>query len=367
METVAIRTLDKNYFVKVGNGAMDGLAPFLKENFPALTSLLVITDETVGRLYLQELENRLEGQQLHVKVVPSGEEAKTFDVYYGCLSFALEKKLDRKSLILAFGGGAVGDLAGFVAATFMRGIPFIQIPTTILAHDSAVGGKVAINHPLGKNMIGAFHQPEAVFYDLRYLETLPQSERRSGFAEAIKHALIKDAEFYEWLLDNVTRLDAIQDSILEGLLVKGIRIKGDIVEKDEKELGVRAFLNFGHTLGHAIEGECGYGRITHGEAVLIGMLFALKLSKEILGLSFDSSGFRDWIEKLGYKSAIPEGVSADNLLQRMKQDKKSTGGKVMFVLLKETGSPVKMEISDELLLSRLNEFQRRGSVSDQRD
>src|SRR5690606_22285980 len=213
-----------------------------------------------------------------------------------CLTFALEQKLDRKSVILAFGGGAVGDLSGFVAASFMRGIPFIQIPTTILAHDSAVGGKVAINHPLGKNMIGAFYQPEAVFYDLDFLHSLPLHERRSGFAEVIKHSLISDEDFYVWLRENVHDLDQLRNEEMLYFLKKGIRIKEQIVSQDEKESGIRAFLNFGHTLGHAIEGEAGYGNITHGEGVVIGMMFALGLSKKKLGLSFHLDEFESWLK-----------------------------------------------------------------------
>ena len=184
MDKIVIHTSSRTYPVMIGSGAINKLKSFLSENFPALTKIMIITDENVGSRYLSELKFRLSGFNPVHFTVPNGENAKTFDVYYDCLSFALEQKLDRKSLILAFGGGAVGDLSGFVAASFMRGIPFIQIPTTILAHDSAVGGKVAINHPLGKNMIGAFYQPEAVFYDLDFLHSLPLHERRSGICRS---------------------------------------------------------------------------------------------------------------------------------------------------------------------------------------
>ena len=165
----------------------------------------------------------------------------------------------------------------------MRGIPFIQIPTTILAHDSAVGGKVAINHPAGKNMIGAFYQPEAVIYDINFLVSLTVHEKRSGFAEVIKHGLIQDNSFYQWLKENITSLNHFSEEELIHFLARGIEIKSVIVAEDEKETGIRAYLNFGHTLGHAIEAELGYGKITHGEAVLIGMLFALQLSKKYAG------------------------------------------------------------------------------------
>lgn len=356
METIQIQTESKKYNVFVGEGVSKDIAAFLAVQFPKLTRVLIITDETVAKLHLENLLQQLNSLNPVVFTAPSGEKAKTFDVYYQALSTALEKHLDRKSLILSFGGGAVGDLSGFVAASFMRGIPFIQIPTTILAHDSAVGGKVAINHPLGKNMIGTFYQPEAVFYDLELLNTLPVQEIRSGFAEVIKHALIHDAAFYDWLLSNVTDLQSLTIDQLSYSLIKGIKVKNEFVSQDEKELGIRAYLNLGHTLGHAIESEMGYGNFTHGEAVMIGMIFALKLSKELLGLTFNLEKFITWVEKLGYRTSVLNHLSADKLLNKMKQDKKSVGESVRFVLLKEIGQPVLRELDDSLILERLQTF-----------
>lgn len=356
METVQIQTKSKQYPVYIGSGVTSGLQTFIKENMPEVSSILIITDQTVGNLYLSTLKSELSDLETACFIVPSGETAKTFEVYYDCLTYALEQKLDRKSLIISFGGGVVGDLSGFVAASYMRGIPFIQVPTTILAHDSAVGGKVAINHPLGKNMIGAFHQPEAVFYDLNFLSSLPIKEKRSGFAEIIKHALIQDPAFYEWIRSNVTDLDDLAGETLQHALVRGIEIKGSIVTEDEKETGVRAFLNFGHTLGHAIEAECGYGVISHGEAVIIGMIFALKLSKRMTGLVFNESEFTSWLVKLGYQVTIPDGLSPEHLLNRMKQDKKSVAQKVRFVLLDKVGKARLYEISDDVLLKDITDF-----------
>jgi 3-dehydroquinate synthase len=238
----------------------------------------------------------------------------------------------------------------------MRGIPFIQVPTTILAHDSAVGGKVAINHPLGKNMIGAFHQPEAVFYDLELLQTLPEQEIRSGFAEVIKHALIYDASFYNWLKSDINNLNSLTSEQLFESLKKGIQIKNEFVSKDEKETGIRAYLNFGHTLGHAIESEMGYGNFTHGEAVMIGMIFALKISKEVSGLSFNTEEFITWVKGLGYQTEIPAHLTVERLLSKMKQDKKSAGGSVRFVLLNQIGKPNLQELSDDFLLDQLKNF-----------
>ncbi len=356
MIELSVQTPLKTYPVFVGTGAVNSLAEVIKSRLPKLTKIYIITDETVGPLYLEDLKGVLSDFSLEQFIVPSGENAKTFAVYYECLTAALEKRLDRHSLILAFGGGAVGDLAGFVAATFMRGIPFMQIPTTILAHDSAVGGKVAINHPTGKNMVGAFYQPEAVVYDMQFLKSLPSSERRSGFAEVIKHGLIQDEAFYEWLMENITSLDDFKEEDLIHFLARGIEIKSTIVAQDEKETGVRAFLNFGHTLGHAIEAEMGYGKMTHGEGVTIGMLFALKLSIKYAGLSFESEPLYRWLKMLGYQTEIPEGLSQEKLVQWMKGDKKSVGQQIRMVLLEKIGTPILLEMTEEEILSEIKDF-----------
>ncbi|WHY84445.1 3-dehydroquinate synthase [Neobacillus novalis] len=356
MDTIHIQTESKKYNVFVGKGVRNQLDTFLANHFPDLTRILIITDETVAKLHLEKLLLVLKPWEPIIYKGPSGEKTKTFEVYYDALSTALENHLDRKSVILSFGGGAVGDLSGFVASSFMRGIPFIQIPTTILAHDSAVGGKVAINHPHGKNMIGAFYQPEAVFYDLELLTTLPEHEIRSGFAEVIKHALISDARFYEWLRNNVDDLNLITLDQLSYSLIKGIKIKNEFVSQDEREMGIRAYLNLGHTLGHAIESEMGYGNFTHGEAVMIGMIFALKLSKKLLGLTFDLEEFIEWVEQLGYKTKVPNHLSFEKLVAKMKQDKKSVGDSIRFVLLEQLGQPKLQKISETILLEELKRF-----------
>ena len=360
MDQIKIQTSSKSYPVYIGHGAIKVLGEHLKNRIGSYTSVMVITDETVAGLYLPKLKEQSGLNGVFEKIVPSGEKAKTFDVYYDCLSAALEHKLDRKSLIISFGGGAVGDLAGFVAATFMRGISFIQVPTTILAHDSAVGGKVAINHPSGKNMVGAFHQPDAVIYDLDFIESLPDKEVRSGFAEVIKHSLIYDEEFYNWLLGGVHSLANLDAEKMKTFLTKGIHIKGQIVAKDEREAGVRAHLNFGHTLGHSIEAEAGYGKVTHGEAVAIGMVFALQLSSEVTGLTFNHEEFKTWLQSLGYRTSLPEGLTVERLIFRMKQDKKAVREAVRFVLLNRIGSPELAEVNEHVLLTSLNRFKERG-------
>lgn len=362
METIRVSTTSKQYNVFIGPNVSIEIETFIKKNLPSCTKILLLTDENVANYHLETMLNILDSANFDVVTykVPSGEQAKTFQIYEDCLTFALEQQLDRKSLLLAFGGGAVGDLGGFVAATYMRGISFIQIPTTILAHDSAVGGKVAINHPSGKNMVGAFYHPEAVFYDLNYLKTLPLNEVRSGFAEVIKHALINDEQFLQQLMNEVSSLSDLNSTTLQNFLTKGIQIKGAIVAEDEREQGVRSFLNFGHTLAHAIEAEVGYGSITHGEAVLIGMLFALEISKEKFNLTFNYNDFKKWVINLGYRVNISEQLNNEKLLNRMYQDKKTVSGKIRFVLLKEVGKPCLIRLDDDYILTKLTEFSMRG-------
>ncbi|WP_079509552.1 3-dehydroquinate synthase [Mesobacillus jeotgali] len=363
MQQVKIHAGTKSYPAIIGSGAIDLLGEIIQKEADKYSAVMLITDETVAKHHLSSFRESSGLGRFIEKIVPSGENAKTFDVYYDCLSSALENKLDRKSLIISFGGGAVGDLAGFVAATYMRGIRFIQVPTTILAHDSAVGGKVAVNHQLGKNMIGAFHQPEAVIYDLDYLKTLPEQEVRSGFAEVIKHSLISDENFYSWLKSEIDSLNEINDSQMLEFLTKGILIKGSYVAEDEKEKGVRAFLNFGHTLGHAIEAESGYGKVTHGEAVAIGILFALRLSKDLLGLDFDTAEFKLWLKKLGYDTGIPKELQRERLIERMTQDKKAVSGTIRFVLLEKVGKPALIEVDEKTLMMNLKKFDE-GAESD---
>ncbi|MCR2820235.1 3-dehydroquinate synthase [Lederbergia panacisoli] len=345
---IDIQTPSKSYPVYIGTNVLESLTAHLQTI--QYTKLLIITDETVSQLHLEEIINAIPpSYEFFTYIVPSGEKAKQFTIYESCLSYALEQGLDRKSCIIALGGGAVGDLAGFVAATYMRGIPFMQVPTTILAHDSAVGGKTGINHPLGKNMIGSFHQPDAVIYHTEFLRTLPQSEIRSGFAEAVKHALIADSSLLEFLMSNVSDLNTIKDDHLIYFLKRGIEIKADVVSKDERETGIRAFLNFGHTLGHVIESSAGYGKISHGEAVMTGMIYALYLSKEILDLDFNIRDFELWIKDLGYSLEIPIDLEFDKAFTGMTRDKKSFSNKPRFVLLESIGQPVVIELSKEIL------------------
>ncbi|MEH7384503.1 3-dehydroquinate synthase [Bacillus sp. JJ1521] len=358
MDKLTIATKSKTYPMYIGTEIIDQLPQVIQETCKSVSKVLVISDETVAALYLDKVLSNLKPQYNEPLsfVIPAGESAKSFDMYYRCQSFALENGLDRSSVILALGGGVVGDLAGFVAATFMRGIPFIQIPTTLLAHDSAVGGKVAINHELGKNMIGAFHQPNAVLYDIDLMKTLPRHELRSGFAEIIKHGLIWDPEFYVWLTEEIKSFDDLKGEKLQYAVLKGVAVKAKVVSEDEQEKGLRAILNFGHTLGHAIEAESGYGKITHGDGVAIGMIFALKISEKIFNINLSSERIREWFRLFEFPTTIPKGLDREKLLERMKHDKKAAFGKVRMVLLKNIGETVIQDVEDGQLIRFLKDF-----------
>jgi 3-dehydroquinate synthase len=353
MKQINITTPSKNYPVYVGEKAITKLGTVLQSLTPAPKNVLIITDHNVGELYLKDVQAELDQTfSYETFQIKPGDNQKSFENYYACQSFALEKGLDRTSAILALGGGMIGDIAGFVAGTYMRGIRFIQIPTTILAHDSAVGGKTGINHPEGKNMIGVFHQPEAVIYSTDFLSSLPENEIRSGFAEVIKHALIADPSFYEYLRGNIKTLDDVKDEHLLNCLTRGIEIKNEVVSQDEREKGIRAFLNFGHTLGHAIEGELRYKDITHGEAVAHGMLFALSLKEETIQLG---KNLKRWLHDLGYPTT-PKNLSVSSLINRMKKDKKAAGRIINMVLLEQTGHPYIAPYQAIDLEEKLTEF-----------
>ncbi|MGD6815756.1 3-dehydroquinate synthase [Metabacillus sp. 113a] len=363
METVTVQTGTGSYPVFVGREALAQMKEVLSAESAVSRKILLISDKTVFRLYGERVTEQLqELGEVVVFTVDSGEQAKSFEQYHSIITFALEKGLNRKSMIAALGGGVIGDLAGFAAATYMRGIPFIQIPTTLLAHDSAVGGKTGINHPEGKNMIGAFHQPAAVFFNPQFLATLPKSELRSGMAEVIKHALIADASFLSWLEENPSAIESPTEDQLVKIITAGIRIKASVVADDEKETGIRAYLNFGHTLGHAIEAALGYGKMTHGDAVAAGMLFALWLSKKELGLGINYAKYTSWFQAIGFPSNIPGGLSSEQLLTLMAADKKADSGAIRMVLLNEIGSPVIKSFLPEKLKSLLEAF-RKGEAA----
>ncbi|KMK76438.1 3-dehydroquinate synthase [Alkalihalobacillus pseudalcaliphilus] len=359
MSTVQVKTFSKDYSVYIQADISEEVLSYVRTFAKQPTAIYVITDSTVAPLYLNKIKQSLNTHYRLVEaVIEAGEHSKSFQEYERLLTIALENQLDRHALIIALGGGVVGDIAGFVAATYLRGIRFIQIPTTLLAQDSSVGGKVAINHPLGKNMIGAFHQPEAVLYDPKFLQTLPEKEWRSGFAEVFKHGLIVDKNFYQWLKQHVSNLSELPLAFIEEMLERSISIKAKIVASDEKEAGVRAYLNLGHTLGHAIEKELGYGKVTHGEAVAIGIIFALKMSEERFRTNLDIEGFIQWLQLLGYETKIPAGLHVPSLMNTMRKDKKTDNGIIRMVLLKGIGEVTVEEIEDEKIIKMLEKMLR---------
>ncbi len=316
----------------------------------------VVTNTTVGPLYLERLVGVLTGagKQVTTIVLPDGEEEKNWASLMRVFDVLLAEKCDRKTTLIALGGGVIGDLTGFAAATYMRGVPFIQVPTTLLAQvDSSVGGKTGINHPLGKNMIGAFYQPQAVIADTATLDTLPPRELSAGLAEVIKHGAIIDAPFFDWIEANIAPLVAKEASALAYAIRRSCEIKADVVRQDEREGGLRAILNFGHTFGHAIEAGLGYGEWLHGEAVGCGMVMAADLSQR---LGFIDAASRDRVTALVKAAGLPvvaPDLGAERWLELMQVDKKNEGGQIKFILLKPLGVPVIMPVPQDALLATL--------------
>lgn len=335
---IPVKAASHSYDVVIGQNILKTAVKELEEKIAKADQLIVFTDENVWK-YQQNYFKDQFPYPFEVFVMPSGEASKSFENFQDAHTFLIEKKCTRKSLIFAFGGGAVGDVTGFVAATFMRGIPFVQIPTTILAHDSAVGGKTAINHPMGKNLIGAFYQPEAVIYDLTFLQSLNDREIRSGMAEVVKHAIISNEK---WLHELMTSppFTTIETEQFANHLQLGVQVKANIVEQDETEQSVRKFLNFGHTYGHAIEAAAGYGSLTHGEAIMIGMVYAFLLCERFGNITREFIiDFVKFALKNGYPLHEVEQYPFSELKQYLVKDKKIEYGNLKFVLLKQIGEP----------------------------
>jgi 3-dehydroquinate synthase len=329
---------DRSYPIHIGKsllGQVDLLLPHLPQKRVA-----IVTNTTVAPLYLDQLRASLEKQGVAsiAIILPDGENHKNWQTLNLIFDALLTQRCERKTTLMALGGGVIGDLTGFAAATYLRGVPFVQIPTTLLAQvDSSVGGKTGINHPLGKNMIGAFYQPRVVLADSDTLNTLPDRELRAGVAEVIKYGLIRDAHFFNWLEQNITQLIARDASILSKAIYRSCEIKAEIVAADERESGVRSLLNLGHTFGHAIENAMGYGVWLHGEAVAAGTIMAAELSKQ---LKFIGEHDFERICRIFQMAGLPitaPMLSPDDYLRLMKLDKKVEGGKMRFILLKRIG------------------------------
>ena len=349
---VAVELGERSYPIVIGNSVDDEMTAFVRQAGYSARGMIV-TDTNVGALHAGRIAAALERAGLHAEIaeIPAGESSKSLTQADRLFTRAIELGLDRRSPIIALGGGVVGDLAGFVAATYMRGVPFIQLPTSLLAQvDSSVGGKVAVNHPLGKNLIGAFYQPDAVFADLDLLRTLPQREIATGLGEIIKYGIICDSEFFAWLEQNRTDVLALAPAAAVHVIARSCEIKTDVVRRDEREGGLRRILNFGHTIAHAIEKETDYIRYRHGEAVAIGMAGAADISEQ-MGLLRREDRLR--IEHLIEAMGLPlraNGVTVDGMYADLFHDKKTVGGRVHWVLAEGIGRvSVRSDVPEEIV------------------
>ncbi|MDP2249154.1 MAG: 3-dehydroquinate synthase [Hydrogenophaga sp.] len=353
-ERVSIDLGDRSYAIDIGSGLLDAAESYAQ--LPAAHSAMIVTNETVAPLYAQRLERALSSSyaRIHTVCLPDGETHKTWESLNLIFDALLSHGCDRKTVMFALGGGVVGDMTGFAAASYMRGVPFVQVPTTLLAQvDSSVGGKTAINHPLGKNMIGAFYQPQRVLCDLDTLTTLPARELSAGLAEVIKYGPIADMAFFDWIEGNMEALTARDPGALAHAVKRSCEIKAWVVGQDEREAGLRAILNFGHTFGHAIEAGMGYGTWLHGEAVGCGMVMAARLSQLLGGVDV---AFVERLTRLvqaaGLPTVAPVLDAHDNLgryLALMRVDKKSEAGEIKFVVIDRPGSAVVRSAPDALV------------------
>jgi 3-dehydroquinate synthase len=338
-ETLRIELGERSYPIVIGAGLLQDRE--LLASQVAARDVLVVTNETVGPLYLEALATGLQGKRVRSVTLPDGEQFKTLAVLDRVFDALVAGRLNRDACIVALGGGVVGDMAGFAAACYQRGIDFVQVPTTLLAQvDSSVGGKTGVNHPGGKNMIGAFHQPRAVLSDLATLRTLPPRELRAGLAEVIKYGLVDDLQFLEWIEGHVADLLALDVPALAYAVRRSCEIKARIVAADEREHGQRALLNLGHTFGHAIETAAGYGAWLHGEAVGLGMLLAADLSQR---LGWIDAAAVDRVRALLARSGLPvvaPRIGAARALELMGMDKKVLQGRIRLVLLRRLGAGV---------------------------
>jgi 3-dehydroquinate synthase len=335
---VQVHTPGHHYDIVIARGALADAAPW--QGLPPASQAVVVTNTTIGPLYADALRQALAPHYRHVSVLalPDGEAYKTWDTLNLVFDHLLGAGCDRKTVLFALGGGVVGDMTGFAAACYMRGVPFVQVPTTLLAQvDSSVGGKTAINHPLGKNMIGAFYQPVRVVCDLATLETLPTRELAAGLAEVIKYGPIADAAFLDWIEAHLDALLARDPAALSYAVGRSCEIKAWVVGQDERESGLRAILNFGHTFGHAIEAGLGYGQWLHGEAVGCGMLMASDLSAR-LGLMPEAfvARMRALLQRAGLPVRAP-AIGVDRFVELMRIDKKAEAGEIRFVLIEALG------------------------------
>ena len=364
VERVSIALAERSYPILIAPGLLQ--LPGTYDDIPGAGAALIVTNTVVAPLYAMQLQTALQGRfrQVHLVVLPDGESSKTWQTLNLIFDALLQHGCDRRTVLFALGGGVVGDMTGFAAASFMRGVPFVQVPTTLLAQvDSSVGGKTAINHPLGKNMIGAFYQPAKVVCDLGTLSTLPAREVSAGLAEVIKYGPIADMAFLAWIESHMDALRACDPQAMAHAVKRSCEIKAFVVGQDERESGLRAILNFGHTFGHAIEAGMGYGAWLHGEAVGCGMVMAARLS---LALGLVDAAFVERLVRLigaaglpvvgpllpassGDAQAVDALTNADRYLRLMRVDKKAQDGDIKFVLIDGPGQAVVRGAPDGLV------------------
>jgi 3-dehydroquinate synthase len=339
-DMVTVDLGERSYPIVIGSGVLDEIGPRLAALL-GTGAVAVVTNPTVGELYLERVEASLRHVGNHVTVVeiPDGEEYKNLASLALIYDRLLETRFERARPVLALGGGVIGDLAGFAAATLLRGVPFVQLPTTLLAQvDSSVGGKTGINHPAGKNLIGAFYQPRFVLIDISTLKTLPRRELLAGLAEVIKYGVILDAELFATIEAQLDRILSLDEDVLRSVVQRCCTLKAMVVQRDEREADYRSILNYGHTLGHALEALTGYQRYLHGEGVAIGMAFAAKLSFD---RGYCSEGtmqrIRQLLKRAGLPVDVPREFTAQQLARAIEGDKKMTSGKVKFVCVESVG------------------------------
>ncbi len=339
MDEVRVSLADHSYSIYIQAGGLCQLGQFMQA-LPCSKKTLIITDENVSPLYADVVTDSLKaaGFKPQVLVVAPGEGSKSLATADQVFTTAITAGLDRKSPVIALGGGVIGDLAGFAAATYLRGVPFVQVPTTLLAQvDSSVGGKTAVNHPLGKNLIGAFYQPQLVLIDPLVLDSLPERELKAGLAEVIKYGIIADADFFAYLTRNTTAILARNPVALTAVIGRCCQLKANVVARDERETSVRMLLNFGHTIAHAVEGVGGYTKYNHGEAVAIGMVGAALLSTRLgLCTSAASTAVQQLLVAMGLPLTAP-GYGIEALLGYLARDKKVVDNKVNWVLMEDIG------------------------------
>ncbi len=358
MRTLTVELGERSYPIHIGTGLL-GRADLLRPRLRG-TQAMVVTNEVVGPLHLERLLPALEGLEVETVVLPDGEATKTLDTVAGIIDRLMAARFARDCALVALGGGVVGDITGFAAAIYQRGVDFVQVPTTLLAQvDSSVGGKTGVNHPAGKNMIGAFHQPRAVIADVATLDTLPDRELRAGLAEVVKYGLIRDRAFFEWLEGRMEALLAREPDALAEAVERSCRNKAEVVAADEREAGQRALLNLGHTFGHAIETGLGYGAWLHGEAVAAGMCMAARLSERMGWLAPEARArIEALLARAGLPTAPPPELSPARLRELMAVDKKVQRGRLRLVLLRAIGEAVVTAGFDEAALSAVLEAAR---------